>query len=116
MKSIAHFIVGKWWFCVLFAVVMSGLSLQGMISSGGGSDLREEKSAYILKSELDEEFGSDGGECLILVDVVDGEGDLFTPQRLALLREIVNEVEALPFVQNLVSLDDVKTGLTSSPK
>lgn len=109
MKSIAHFIIGKWWVCVLLSVAMSVAAVLGLFSHRGGGDMQEVKSAYQLKSELDGKFGSDGGDCLIVVDVVELGGDLFTLRRLDAVRELARRVESLAMVENVLSLEDVKT-------
>lgn len=90
----------------------------GVVSPQASVGMSEDKSAYELKSELDGEFGSDGGDCLIVVDVEGQARDLFTAPRPKAVREITRRVEALGIVENVVSLENVKSvnwlGLPSS--
>ena len=108
MKSIAHLIIGKWWITVSLALGLSALALLGLSSSRGRGGMSEVKSAYALKSELDLEFGSDGSECLIVVDVVGASGDLFTGERLSQVADLVGRIEALEVVDDVLSLGDLR--------
>ena len=109
MTSVANLIIRKWWICAGLALVMTGLATRGMMAPRSSAEMGEVKSAYVLKSKLDEEFGSDGGDCLIVVDVGDRDGTLFTARRLEVLRDVREQVEGLEVVENVVSLDDITT-------
>ena len=107
MKSIAHLIIARWWICVVLAAGCSILAVVGLTSQRAGSEMGEVKSAYALKSQLDGEFGSDGGDCLIVVDVAEMDGDLFTAGRLEGVRQIEQQLERLEMVENALWLGDV---------
>jgi len=108
MNSIANFIIGKWWIVAVLAFSMSVLAMAGLSSPGGRAEMSEVKSAYALKSELDGEFGSDGSECLIVIDVVGAVGDLFSDRRLSRVAELEGRIEALERVEAVLSLGDLK--------
>ena len=118
MQSISHFIIDRWRIIVALALGISALAVAGILSPNGMSEMSEAKTAYKLKSELDVEFGSDGGDCVIVVDVVDLGGDLFEAERLRIINEMERDVEALEFVEEVMSPGDIKTvnwlGLPSS--
>ena len=79
MKTIAHLVIRKWWISVCVAIGISVVALVGIVSPGRSGEVNEVEAAYKLKEMLDGEFGSDGSECLIVVDVVEVVGDLFCP-------------------------------------
>ncbi|MGI9243986.1 MAG: efflux RND transporter permease subunit [Verrucomicrobiales bacterium] len=108
MNLLAHLIIGKWWIVVGLGLVVSAVAVAGLTSPSGNGQMGEIKSEYALKSELDGEFGSDGSECLIVVDVVGPAGDLFDGDRLSRIAGLVDRIEALGLVDDVLSLGDLK--------
>ncbi|MFT5410481.1 MAG: putative RND superfamily exporter protein, partial [Verrucomicrobiales bacterium] len=106
MSSIAHFVVGRWRLIATLAFGVTLVAAIGVFSPRGSGPLKEVSAAYKVKSELDGEFGSDGGECLLVVDVA--EGNLFSPDRLEVVRELELAVEGTDWVEDVLSLGDIK--------
>jgi len=107
MKIVSQFIVHHWKVVVALAsllALLAGLGLALPRKMGA----MEDSSSYDLKAELDGEFGSDGSECLILVDVVGG-GDLFSGNRLDAVVELERRVESEVLVDQVLSLTDITT-------
>jgi predicted RND superfamily exporter protein len=72
-------------------------------STNPDSDLRGDDIEHRLFEELHEEFGSDHLACVLLVKTE----DIFTPQVITALRQLVSEVRKSAGVAKVYSIDDV---------
>ncbi len=92
---------------VLFVAGMTALSIFGL-TRVGFDDLpmnifKTDQADFKLLEELFEDFGSDDGDCILVIE----SEQLFSPQGVALLRTLTAEIGAIDQIESVRSMDDV---------
>jgi predicted RND superfamily exporter protein len=62
-----------------------------------------------------EQFGSDDNDCLLVVEPVDPEQDLFLPESIATIRRLVDRIKPLAEIDSVNSLTDLVTVRPGEP-
>lgn len=90
-----------------FVFVMTAVAIFGL-TRVGFDDLplnifRSNQADFELLQELFADFGSDDGDCIVVVE----SDQLFTPQGVSMLRSLTNEIKQIDEIESVRSMDDV---------
>lgn len=92
---------------VVFVVTMTITAVVGLLRVGF-DDLplnifKSDQADFELLQELFADFGSDDGECIVVVE----SDQLFSPQGVKLLRALTEEISKIDQIESVRSMDDV---------
>lgn len=92
---------------VVFVATMTIAALVGLLRVGF-DDLplnifKSDQADFELLQELFVDFGSDDGECIVVVE----SDQLFSPQGVSLLRSLTEEISKIDQIESVRSMDDV---------